>query len=175
VGAGTGKATAPAAARGLRVLALEPDAGMAAVARHNCAGLDVEIVEDDFEHWPIRERFGGLLSVQSWHWVDHDVRFTADYPMHPDSDPDRLAGDWRSEIAESAGFCDPEVALFVHTVEYSSSEYADLLQTHSGHILLEDGRRRELLEAIRQAVGTHGGWFSLPFKVWVCSATRLRR
>ena len=99
----------------------------------------------------------------------------ADYPMHPDSDPDRLAGDWRSEIAESAGFCDPAVAVLLNTVAYSSSAYADLLQTHSDHILLEDGRRRELLAAIREAIGRHGGWFSLPFKVSVCSATRLRR
>ena len=48
---------------------------MAAVARDNCAGLAVEIVEDDFEHWPIREGFGALLSVQSWHWIDHDLRY----------------------------------------------------------------------------------------------------
>jgi hypothetical protein len=84
-------------------------------------------------------------------------------------------GDRKSEIAESAGFCDPAVAVLLNTVAYSSSAYADLLQTHSDHILLEDGRRRELLAAIREAIGRHGGWFSLPFKVSVCSATRLRR
>jgi protein-L-isoaspartate O-methyltransferase len=52
VGAGTGKATILFARRGLSVLALEPSAEMAAVARRNCAQYPgVRIEESDFEHW----------------------------------------------------------------------------------------------------------------------------
>jgi SAM-dependent methyltransferase len=72
VGAGTGKATAMFAARGVRVLAIEPSPPMAAIARRNSAGdPNVEIVETGFEHWdPRSERFPLLYSAQAWHWID---------------------------------------------------------------------------------------------------------
>ncbi len=77
VGAGTGKATVLFAARGAHVLAIEPSAEMAAVARRNCAAYpEVEIVESDFEHWdPAGRAFGLLYSAQAWHWIDPERRF----------------------------------------------------------------------------------------------------
>lgn len=77
VGAGTGKATVLVAARGVRVLAIEPSAPMAAIARRNCAAYpDVEIVESDFEHWrPDGETFPLLYCAQAWHWIDPATRF----------------------------------------------------------------------------------------------------
>jgi SAM-dependent methyltransferase len=77
VGAGTGKATMLFAARGVSVLAVEPSAAMAAVARRNCAAFaEVEIVETDFERWdPDGETFGLLYSAQAWHWIDPELRF----------------------------------------------------------------------------------------------------
>lgn len=72
VGAGTGKATVAFAARGFRVLALEPSAEMAAVARRNCGPFpEVEFVQTGFEDWPVRVAgFDLVVSAQAWHWVD---------------------------------------------------------------------------------------------------------
>jgi SAM-dependent methyltransferase len=71
VGAGTGKATVMFAARGLPVVAVEPDPAMAAVAQRNCAPYpDVEIELGDFEEWvPSGRRFPLVFAAQSWHWV----------------------------------------------------------------------------------------------------------
>jgi SAM-dependent methyltransferase len=76
VGAGTGKATRLIAGRGLAVLAIEPSAEMAAVARRSLAAEpQVEIVESDFETWdPAGERFSLVYSAQAWHWIDPGVR-----------------------------------------------------------------------------------------------------
>jgi SAM-dependent methyltransferase len=78
VGAGTGKATSMFAARGIRVLAIEPSAEMAAVARRVCAAYgSVEIEQSDFERWdPAGREFGLVFSAQAWHWVDPAVAFS---------------------------------------------------------------------------------------------------
>lgn len=77
VGAGTAKATLMFAARGIPVLAIEPSAEMAAVARLNCsAHVEVEIEERDFEEWdPAGRRFPLLFSAQAWHWVKPDAGY----------------------------------------------------------------------------------------------------
>jgi SAM-dependent methyltransferase len=77
VGAGTGKATALFAARGAAVLAVEPSAAMAAVARRQCAAFPrVEIVESDFERVDLHgATFPLLYSAQAWHWIEPEVRY----------------------------------------------------------------------------------------------------
>jgi SAM-dependent methyltransferase len=77
IGAGTGKATSMFAARGLRVLAVEPSAEMAAVARRVCAGYrGVRIEQADFERWdPAGRQFPLLFAAQAWHWVEPAVGF----------------------------------------------------------------------------------------------------
>ena len=78
VGAGTAKATVAFAARGVGILALEPDPAMAAVAARNCAPFPrVRIEVRTFEEWrPDAQRFELLFSAQAWHWVDPEVRWT---------------------------------------------------------------------------------------------------
>jgi SAM-dependent methyltransferase len=72
VGAGTGKATRGFLARGLRVHALEPSPGMAAVLR----GHGVEVEESTFEVWPLRAgAFRVVYAAQAWHWVQSDDRY----------------------------------------------------------------------------------------------------
>jgi SAM-dependent methyltransferase len=67
VGCGTGKAARLLAERGLRVLGVEIDPKMAAVARGH--GLDVEV--GSFESWPPGDRrFDLITCAQAWHWVD---------------------------------------------------------------------------------------------------------
>ena len=70
VGCGTGKASVLLAARGLRVLGVEVDPAMAAVAR--ARGVEVEV--GAFETWDDRGRtFDLVTSAQAWHWVDPDA------------------------------------------------------------------------------------------------------
>lgn len=64
-GCGTGIAAALVAARGVRVLGVEPDARMAAVA--TARGL--EVAHDRFEDWA-PEPCAVVMSAQAWHWVD---------------------------------------------------------------------------------------------------------
>ena len=77
VGAGTGKATAMFAERGICVLGIEPSAEMGAVARRVCAGYAaVEIEQVDFERWdPAGRRFPLVFAAQAWHWVEPEVGF----------------------------------------------------------------------------------------------------
>jgi SAM-dependent methyltransferase len=72
IGAGTGKASVGFLARGLRVLALEPTTGMAAIAR----AKGVEVEESLFETWdPAGRRFRLAYAAQAWHWVTGDDRY----------------------------------------------------------------------------------------------------
>jgi hypothetical protein len=75
IGAGTGKATAVFGGRGLRVLAVEPDARMAEVLRRKAAALPhVEIEVARFEQWqPGGRRFDLAYAAQAWHWLDPDT------------------------------------------------------------------------------------------------------
>ena len=216
VGAGTGKATVLLAARGLDVVALEPSAAMAAVARANCRGLaGVRVVESELEQWEPTERFPALVSVQAWHWVAPAVRYerahaalaaggtlaavwtfpdwaacglrdalcdayrltvpqlAPDFPMHPASQPTRLAGDWSAEIDATRWFGDPQLMTHPWSQPYTSGEYVELLQTHQDHILLGAQDRRALLEAIAAAIGgEEDGTLTMPFVTRVCLATR---
>jgi SAM-dependent methyltransferase len=70
VGCGTGKAARLFLDRGCDVLGVEPDPGMAAIAREH--GVTVEVSR--FEDWDPRGRTFELVgSGQAWHWVDPEV------------------------------------------------------------------------------------------------------
>jgi len=67
VGCGTGKAARPLIDRGLRVLGVEPDEAMAAVARRH----RVPIALATFEAWdPAGRTFDLLTAGHAWHWVN---------------------------------------------------------------------------------------------------------
>jgi SAM-dependent methyltransferase len=67
VGAGTGIAGLAFQSRGCRVLGVEPDTRMAALARRR--GLAVEISR--FEEWdPAGRDFDAVVAGTVWHWVD---------------------------------------------------------------------------------------------------------
>jgi ubiquinone/menaquinone biosynthesis C-methylase UbiE len=76
VGAGTGKATVSFAARGLEIVAIEPSAAMAEVARRNTAEFpDVRVEDSSFEEWQAPgDAFRLLYSAQAWHWVTPEIR-----------------------------------------------------------------------------------------------------
>jgi SAM-dependent methyltransferase len=67
VGCGTGKVAAAIAARGFRVVGVEPDQRMAAVAR--ARGVEVDVVS--FEDWDSRgEMFDLVTCGHAWQWID---------------------------------------------------------------------------------------------------------
>jgi SAM-dependent methyltransferase len=94
-----------------------------------------------------------------------------DFPMHPDSDPASMAGDWLGEIERAAGFGDPVVLRFPWTERYTSAAYAELVSTHQDHIRLPDDRRSRLLTALEEAVDAAGGELAMPYETRVCAAT----
>jgi SAM-dependent methyltransferase len=75
VGCGSGHATRPLAALGCSVTAVEPGAGMAALARRGVEAFgNVRVEESTFEEWDDRgRRFDALVAATSWHWVDPSV------------------------------------------------------------------------------------------------------
>lgn len=77
VGAGTGKATRLFAGGSREIVALEPSAQMASVARARLAAFpDVTVVQSEFERWdPAPHQFRLVISAQAWHWLDPEVRF----------------------------------------------------------------------------------------------------
>jgi ubiquinone/menaquinone biosynthesis C-methylase UbiE len=108
IGCGTGQATAGFAARGLRVVAIDPGDRLLDVARRKLIAFpNVQFETASFEDWPLGERsFQLVAAAQSWHWVQPEVRF------------DKAAS------ALSPGGC---LAIFGHTRRWSP-EIMDALQ-----------------------------------------------
>ncbi|HEY2563044.1 MAG TPA: class I SAM-dependent methyltransferase [Acidimicrobiales bacterium] len=81
VGCGTGQATRALAALGFSVTAVEPGAGMAALARQRLSGFhNVQVETSTFEEWDNRgRRFDLLLAAASWHWVDPAIGWPRAY------------------------------------------------------------------------------------------------
>ena len=75
VGCATGKATRPLARRGFRITCVKLGAGLAAVARRNLAGLQVEVVQGQFEQWQPAEPVSLVYAATAWHWIDPGVRY----------------------------------------------------------------------------------------------------
>jgi SAM-dependent methyltransferase len=75
VGCGTGQATRSLAAIGCSVTAVEPGAGMAALARQRLATFDnVDVEDSTFEEWNDGgRRFDVLVAASAWHWVDPSI------------------------------------------------------------------------------------------------------
>lgn len=76
IGAGTGKATVAFASHGVRVLAIEPDPSMAAVAVRNCRAYPgVRVALSTFEDWELRDgAFDLVYCAQAWHWLRPEIR-----------------------------------------------------------------------------------------------------
>jgi SAM-dependent methyltransferase len=75
VGCATGKATRPLARRGLRITCVELGPELAAAARENLAGYDVEVVQGRFEDWRPDEPASLVFAATAWHWVDPRVGY----------------------------------------------------------------------------------------------------
>jgi SAM-dependent methyltransferase len=71
--------------------------------------------------------------------------------------------DLTAEIEGSGLFTRVHAAFFPCPVSYSRRQYLDLLDTHSDHVLLEDGLRVPLYQAIAEAIDRHGGSIEVPY------------
>jgi SAM-dependent methyltransferase len=77
VGAGSGRATVAFAARGVPVVAVEPDDAMAdALARRAAEFPGIDVVRSSFEDFRPAERFGLLFSAEAWHWTAPKTRWS---------------------------------------------------------------------------------------------------
>lgn len=95
IGTGTGKAAELLLARGLDVLAVEPDARMAAVARRK--GIAVE--ESTFESWdPRGRRFDLITAAQSWHWMPQPTGARRAFELVRESG--HLAAFWNLDVID---------------------------------------------------------------------------
>ncbi len=161
---------------------------MAAEARRNLTGMNVEIAHARFEEWQPGPGpyFDLVFAATAWHWIDPDVRYakawevlkpnghlafwTALHVFPDDGDPffreiqavyDELglqAADWprpgelpeyRCEIEASGLFEVVAVRHFDWERIYPVEEYINLLNTFSGHILMDAGKRDILYREIR--------------------------
>jgi SAM-dependent methyltransferase len=118
VGAGTGKATAMFAQRGIPVLALEPSPEMAAVARRKLEPYpEVELVQCEFERWdPHGAEFWLIYAAQSWHWITPELGYLrARAALAPGG---RLAAFWNRPRWERVTLRDRLAAVYaIHAPE----------------------------------------------------------
>jgi SAM-dependent methyltransferase len=112
VGAGTGKATALFARRAIPVVAIEPNANMAAVARGNLSRFaHVTIEEADFEAWrPDGRRFPLLICGQAWHWVAPEVGYAKAHDVL--AEEGILAAFWNRVAWEEADIREALLAVY---------------------------------------------------------------
>jgi SAM-dependent methyltransferase len=92
-----------------------------------------------------------------------------DFPMHPASQPTRLAGDWAAEIAACSRFTAAQVHEHPWSAQYSAAQYSDLLETHQDHILLSTAERARLLSAVSEVIET-AGQLNVEFVTRLCLA-----
>ncbi len=76
IGPGTGRVTARLAALGCKVVAIEPDPGLAAYLRDSELASNIELVEGSFEDVELpEERFDLAVAAMSFHWVVQEIGF----------------------------------------------------------------------------------------------------
>jgi SAM-dependent methyltransferase len=209
VGCGTGIAAQLFVDRGCRVLGIEPDERMAAVAR--ARGIDVEIAR--FEAWDANERqFDLVTSGQAWHWVDPvlGVQRIADVlrpggrfgcfwnwaTLEPDlrssivGEYERraisrdayyvayglnntgLAEQRTTSFVEHGAFDDVEMRMFPWVIEYTRDAWLEQLRTQSGHRLLPEKSREDVLAAVGDVIDSRGGMLPVQFETWLVTGYR---
>jgi SAM-dependent methyltransferase len=92
-------------------------------------------------------------------------------PMHPARELSDDYQSWRAH-ATAAGLGQTAVQHYEWTLTYSADEYAGRLMTSSGMRLLDDERRRAVIEEVRTAIQHGGGTLTLPQSTELCLARR---
>jgi SAM-dependent methyltransferase len=147
VGCGTGQATRSLAALGCPVTAVEPGAGMAALARQRLAAIrDAEVEISTFEEWNDRgRRFDVLVAASAWHWVDPAVGW-------------RATDEGWGLVSDPGGLFGPTVVRWYPVVQWFDGDgFADLLRSTSLYRSLDSDVREPLLDAIAERISTRMG------------------
>jgi SAM-dependent methyltransferase len=184
VGAGTGIASRQFAERGAYVLAVEPDARMAAVARDK--GILAEI--DTFENWdPAGRTFDLVVFASSFHWVDpalalpkvREILCKGGYlallwnrliPARPtrddfapiyrdymdaDSRPGKGNRDEIVAVLAAAGFSVTQ-RTYSRDLHYSQQQWLDYAFTHSNYLTLAADKATQLRARLADRIGADG-------------------
>ena len=184
VGAGTGIASQQLAERGADVLAVEPDARMAAVAR--LKGISVELAT--FERWdPAGRQFDLVVFAASFHWVDPGVAlpkvrtvlraggrlalvwnrlspnnptrtdFAAIYGDYMEADVNHVRDDPSQLVGTLAahGYA-VEQHTYPLSLQYSRDQWLDYAFTHSNHLILTAAQAAELRARLADRIGQDG-------------------
>lgn len=184
VGAGTGIASQQFAERGADVLAVEPDARMAAVAR--LKGIPIELAT--FERWePAGRRFDLVVFAASFHWVDPAVAlpkvrtvlraggrlallwnrlvptsptredFAAIYGDYMDVDATPAHHDLADLVATLSAYgYTVEQHIYPLGFHYTRDQWLDYAFTHSNHLILSAAQAAELRERLADRIGAEG-------------------
>ena len=183
-GAGTGIASMQMIERGAEVLAVEPDARMAAVAQ--AKGIPVEIAT--FEQWePAGRRFDRVVFAASFHWVDPAValpkvrgilddggqlaliwnRLRPTRPTRAEFESiyrDYMNVERRStdgnpdeivDLLTAAGFTVTQ-RRYPHDLHYSAQQWVDIAFTFSHQLILPADKASELRERLIERIGSAG-------------------
>jgi SAM-dependent methyltransferase len=184
VGAGTGIASQQFADRGAEVLAVEPDARMAALAR--LKRIPIEI--DTFERWdPAGRSFDLVVFAASFQWVDPAIalpkvrailgeggrlallwnrlrptrptwdELSAIYADYMDAGTNRAAGEPDELIAEltAAGYAVAQ-QTYSCSFQYTRERWLDYMFTHSNHLILSAEASNELRARLADCIGADG-------------------
>jgi SAM-dependent methyltransferase len=183
-GAGTGIASMQMIERGVDLLAVEPDARMAAVAR--AKGIPVELAT--FEDWdPAGRTFDRVVFAASFHWVDPAVALPKIRGIL--NDGGKLALIWnrlrptnptRAEFEEIySDYMDVETRSgdgspgevvdmiaaqgftvskreYPHDLHYSAQQWVDIAFTFSNQLLVAEDRAPELRARLIERIGPAG-------------------
>lgn len=95
IGAGSGIATIEIAKFGCQIVAIEPGAQLAAIARKQTRGLaKVQILEKTFEDFRSSERFDTILAFTSFHWLKSGDKYQEVLNLLNDSGSLVLVWNW---------------------------------------------------------------------------------
>jgi SAM-dependent methyltransferase len=183
-GAGTGIASVQLIERGADLLAVEPDARMAAVAQ--AKGIPVEIAT--FEQWePAGRRFDRVVFAASFHWVDPAValpkireilddrgklaliwnrlrptnptrdEFESIYREYTNVETHRGDGnpDEIVNLITAAGFTVTQ-RRYPHDLHYSARQWVDIAFTFSNQLLVPADKADELRARLIERIGPAG-------------------
>ncbi|MGA8331822.1 MAG: class I SAM-dependent methyltransferase [Mycobacterium sp.] len=183
-GAGTGIASVQMIERGAELLAVEPDARMAAVAQGK--GIPVEL--STFEEWdPAGRRFDRVVFAASFHWVDPAValpkirailndggklaliwnrlrptnptrtEFESIFRDYMDLETHRGDGnpDKITALLTDAGFSVNQ-RRYPHDLHYTAQEWVDILFTFSNYLLIPPDKAAELRTRLIERIGSAG-------------------
>jgi SAM-dependent methyltransferase len=183
-GAGTGIASMQMVERGAEVLAVEPDARMAAVAQSK--GIPVELAT--FEEWePAGREFDLVVFAASFHWVDPAVAlpkirgilndggklaliwnrlrptnptradFEAIYRDYMDVETHRGDGnpDEVVDMIAAAGFSVTQ-RRYPHDLHYAAQQWVDIAFTFSNQLILAADKAADLRARLIERIGSAG-------------------